>query len=657
MKQTPVIINNFNRLSSTRNMYEFLQSRNFTRITILDNASTYPPLLDWYATLEEQEVVRFQTNIGAHCLFDSGYLQNHVHSEYVVYTDADLELNPAMPDDFLEIMKSMLLKYSEKKIGLALRIDDVPENCYRNCFTGSLEWEKQFWVNEVEKGVYRALVDTTFCLLHQPQHHNLPALRIAGNFTARHLPWYQDYSNLNEEEKYFAESASQQSNFRKGYTTWLAEKKQREQPGVTSYFMAVYTHEVKDYCDEKFFQNLFALSRGYPIYIIDNTSGEGYYNRLQNLFRRNNYNNFLLFHLDVPEQPKESQFQRSVRDSVNHLRNMFLQQTAVPYFLIIESDVYPPVDLLDRFDTCIHQLNSNHSGWGIVGGLYYPGFHNYDFDSSHTTLEKTHHCLSGCTVYKRELIEKFPFRYDPSDLRQFPDALISFDSGNEYSLWNEHRINCDHLHNPLNGLRVSADIPYLMPHQMESFNGDTFIEQEFLALKERFAISTAIETGTCFGSTTKFLAQHFKKVVTIEINEGYLQIARKFIGSLDNVESFCGASENILDGILQHEAAGETHILFYLDAHWDNHCPLKDELRIIAGHATRPVIAIHDFQVPGQPGLKFDSYAGQPFTFQWLKPLFDTIYGENGYNHYYNDELHATEIKVGIIYVVPKVAT
>ena len=156
MKDIPIIINNFNRLTSTRNMYEFLKNRNFSNIVILDNASTYPPLLNWYRTLEKTEVVNFEVNIGAHCLFDSGYLKNNVTSEYLVYTDADLELNDRIRVDFLEIMKSFLLKYDEKKIGLALKIDDVPVNCYRNCISGSIEWERQFWVNELEKDVYRA---------------------------------------------------------------------------------------------------------------------------------------------------------------------------------------------------------------------------------------------------------------------------------------------------------------------------------------------------------------------------------------------------------------------------------------------------------------------------------------------------------------------
>lgn len=222
MKDTPIVINNFNRLTSTRNMYEFLRSRNYSNIIILDNNSTYPPLLQWYSTLNENEVMRFSSNIGAHCLFDSGYLKN-IDSEYVVYSDSDIEFNPLMPDNFLETMKSMLLKYNEQKIGLALRIDDVPPSCYRNCFTGTIDHERQFWVNQLEKDVYMAMVDTTFCLLRNPKHHDLRALRIAGNFTARHLPWYTEYSTLNEEEIYFIENANTQSNFRNGYYLWLNE--------------------------------------------------------------------------------------------------------------------------------------------------------------------------------------------------------------------------------------------------------------------------------------------------------------------------------------------------------------------------------------------------------------------------------------------------
>jgi len=223
---------------------------------------------------------------------------------------------------------------------------------------------------------------------------------------------------------------------------------------INKYFIAVFTNEVKDYCDETFFNSLYALSKGEQVVVIDNSGDSAYYEKLKESFIINGYDNFNIYHLDVPEQPKESRFQRNVCDSVNLLRDIFLLQTTLPYFLIVESDVYSEIDLLSKFDTSIDYLETNQPDWGIIGGLYYRGFHNYNFDTSLITVERVSHCLSGCTVYKRELINKFTFRYDPENLGPFPDAWISYDSNREYTLWNEHRIKCDHMHNSLNGLRV-----------------------------------------------------------------------------------------------------------------------------------------------------------------------------------------------------------
>ncbi|WP_315817964.1 hypothetical protein [Paraflavitalea speifideaquila] len=127
-----------------------------------------------------------------------------------------------------------------------------------------------------------------------------------------------------------------------------------------------------------------------------------------------------------------------------------------PYFLIIESDVIPPQSLLQQFECATSELDLTEAGWGMVGAIYYQGFHNYAFDTHDTFLERTNHCLSGCTVYKRELIRKYPFRYDPENLGPFPDAFMSYDAGHDFALWNDHRIICDHLH--INGARMSRNL-------------------------------------------------------------------------------------------------------------------------------------------------------------------------------------------------------
>ena len=47
------------------------------------------------------------------------------------------------------------------------------------------------------------------------------------------------------------------------------------------------------------------------------------------------------------------------------------------------------------------------------------------------------------------------------------------------------------------------------------FNGDSFIANNFLKLKQKFNIENIIETGTYEGGTAIFLARNFKNVFSI----------------------------------------------------------------------------------------------------------------------------------------------
>jgi len=190
----------------------------------------------------------------------------------------------------------------------------------------------------------------------------------------------------------------------------------------------------------------------------------------------------------------------------------------------------------------------------------------------------------------------------------------------------------------------------LMAHQNGAFNEDTFIQAEFKKLQKKFKLTKAIETGTCYGYTTAFLSTFVKEVRTVEISEQFLNIAKhNRLDALKNVKTNLGSSSDLMPKLL--EGCGDDTMIF-LDAHWGDHCPLKDELNAIADTGIEPVIAIHDFVVPNHPELGFDSIGGQPFTYEWLKDEIDSIYGEDNYNHYYNSE--ATAVKRGIIYITPK---
>jgi hypothetical protein len=191
-----------------------------------------------------------------------------------------------------------------------------------------------------------------------------------------------------------------------------------------------------------------------------------------------------------------------------------------------------------------------------------------------------------------------------------------------------------------------------MPFQMEPFNGDTFIQNKFIELRGRFDLKMAIETGTCLGSTTMFLDKNFNHVTTIESNEEYFMIALDRIrkNKCENTSVILGKSEVVL----RETVFIFSNTIFFLDAHWGQHCPLPLELKAIADAGIKPVIAIHDFKVPGEPKLGYDSYPDFTIDFESCKPYFDMIYGEGGYEVEYNSDETSTEVKRGIIYVTPK---
>ena len=191
----------------------------------------------------------------------------------------------------------------------------------------------------------------------------------------------------------------------------------------------------------------------------------------------------------------------------------------------------------------------------------------------------------------------------------------------------------------------------LMPHQWEEFNGDYYISQNFIKLKEQFNISHAVELGTCLGSTAIWLGKNFTKVDTIEINQDFGNIAKERIieSALDNVSIHIGNTTDILPLI-----SIEDNSIIFIDSHWYDICPMLEELRIIADKRIKPVIAIHDFLVPNEHNLGYDFIHNQSFNIEWITPYINAIYGKEGYNYYYNSDLESTDIKRGIIYITPK---
>jgi hypothetical protein len=204
-KQIPIIINNFNRLDSMKKLIDSLEKRGYKNIFIIDNRSTYPPLLEYYKTCR-YTVFRLNQNIGMTALWKSD-IYKRFRNDFFVYTDSDIVPIEECPDDFLLFFLNTLKKYNlAQKVGFSLKIDDLPD-CYA-MKEDVIFWEKQFFKRKRDDFLYWAPIDTTFAL-YRPRgkrkhaRYNIEMYRTAFPYMARHLPWYVDSENPDEENRYY----------------------------------------------------------------------------------------------------------------------------------------------------------------------------------------------------------------------------------------------------------------------------------------------------------------------------------------------------------------------------------------------------------------------------------------------------------------------
>jgi glycosyltransferase involved in cell wall biosynthesis len=201
MSTIKVVINNRNRLTTTKTMVEHLLFLNPSeQIIIIDNDSTYPPLLKWYDSIKKLVDIRFNKNEG-HLALWATQLDKEL-GEYFIYTDSDIELNPLMPSNYKEIMLEMLLKHGVDKSALAIKLDDLPDHYkYKHQV---LRNEARWWLNEIEDDVFTADTDTTFFMMRNTGDNTFKSIRLARkDLICRHIPFYCDLDNLDEEEQYY----------------------------------------------------------------------------------------------------------------------------------------------------------------------------------------------------------------------------------------------------------------------------------------------------------------------------------------------------------------------------------------------------------------------------------------------------------------------
>lgn len=121
-------------------------------------------------------------------------------------------------------------------------------------------------------------------------------------------------------------------------------------------------------------------------------------------------------------------------------------------------------------------------------------------------------------------------------------------------------------------------------------------------------IESIVETGTYRGTTTEWFAQFNLPVETVEVSERYWTFAKMRLAKFDNVNVVQASSVPFLQDRIARTASGARE-LFYLDSHWEDHLPLREELELIFNYYSQCIVLVDDFKVEDDAGYGFDQYS------------------------------------------------
>eukprot|EP01037_Dinobryon_pediforme_P001961 gene1961-1995_t len=117
-----------------------------------------------------------------------------------------------------------------------------------------------------------------------------------------------------------------------------------------------------------------------------------------------------------------------------------------------------------------------------------------------------------------------------------------------------------------------------------------------------------IETGTYRATTTAWFAEFGIPVTTIEVNPRFHEFARRRLHNRRNVRLLHRDSVLALRDLADQGVLAKGPILIYLDAHWGEHLPLREELELIFANGTEFIVIIDDFKIDDDAGYIFDEY-------------------------------------------------
>ena len=217
-RDTRVFITNWNQLSTGfQELVDWFLDVDMNP-TILDNASTYPPLLEYYDQMADKiDVQRLLVNRGCWVFWQGGYNTEYNTSEHFITSDADCPPDADCPKDLVEKMIAVLEAYPTcLKVSPRLRTDNLPD-CYdrkADAICNQAAWFIQGEpVPQIEglPKLFHSHTDTTLTMWRAGNRQDGPPPRNSTSdwddeqyrmeypYALKHAPWYLDSKHPSKE--------------------------------------------------------------------------------------------------------------------------------------------------------------------------------------------------------------------------------------------------------------------------------------------------------------------------------------------------------------------------------------------------------------------------------------------------------------------------
>jgi hypothetical protein len=167
---------------------------------------------------------------------------------------------------------------------------------------------------------------------------------------------------------------------------------------------------------------------------------------------------------------------------------------------------------------------------------------------------------------------------------------------------------------------------FVKPHRAHGFggpfNGQSCRARLFEELIRCRAWNAIVETGTCRGGTTVRFEETGIPVHTVESAARYFGFAElRFFFERRRVHRYLADSRDLIRRLATDPRFPRSGVFFYLDAHWYDDLPLRDEIELAFTNWPDSVALVDDFEVPGTE-YGFDDYGpGKALTLEYLRPL------------------------------------